>query len=99
MAISEKQIVIEARLKAGERDFVKMCLLKLYEQQEDDEQDSKDTHHENGKGFTKADAKALSRVVEYYHNGTEVVVTVVVERLLKYSKQLTTLLTDQEVGL
>ena len=99
----EKQIIIESRL-LNDWEFCSMCLLKLYEQQTDDEQGTGDTHHENGKGFNKADATILSYYADRCMNHIPVPIptedrVMVAVKLKKYAKQLTTLLTDEEIEL
>ncbi len=103
--MDEKQLIIKSRLEY-DWDFCSLCLLKLYEQQTDDEQGSGDTHHENGKGFTKADAFILSSIVHNILKQMERThepeleqcdIDNVRTRLKKYTKQLTTLLTDDEI--
>jgi len=99
--MNEKQLIIESRL-ATDWDFCSMCLLKLYEQQTDDEQDIGDTQHENGKGFNKADATLLSHYtikVKYEVPMNNADKAIAKFKLKKYAKQLTTLLTDEEIEL
>ena len=98
--MNEKQLIIESRL-ATDWDFCSMCLLKLYEQQTDDEQDIGDTQHENGKGFNKADAVRLSGYAQaaLRQSLSEGIHFRLSDNLKKYAKQLTTLLTDEEIEL
>ena len=99
---NEKQIIIESRL-ATDWNFCSMCLLKLYEQQTSDEQDIGDTQHENGKGFNKADELELSNMAKFIKGGNVIVLGYAKQyahkALKKYAKQLTTLLTDEEIEL
>lgn len=96
----DKTLVIRTRLE-HDNDFLVKCLLKLYELQEEDEQDMADTHHDNGKGFNRADANALTIVAKYYlvtdcpmelAEGSDVR-----KRMLKYAGQLAKILTWKEI--
>lgn len=94
--MTEKQIIIEARLRT-EPEFVHLCLMKLYAQQEEDEQAVQDTMHENGCGFTKGDSKFLSSVAA--HDSIEFTkrnITIIRGRMYKYVTQLSKLLNEQE---
>lgn len=93
------QTIIEARIKA-EEDFAVMCLLALYQQQEEDEQESAQTMYTNNKGFNKTDSLLLSPIAEKVKNKeqlTHVEIAMIKKTLLKYSKQLSLLLTQKQI--
>lgn len=90
----DKVLVLRQRLQY-DHDFMLKCLLKLYEQQEEDEKVVASTEHTNGRGFNKADAPYLTRCVELYKAEGRMVFSRRVEaakRLQKYAKQLLTLI-------
>ena len=90
----DKVLVIKQRLQY-DHDFMLKCLLKLYEQQEEDEKAISTTQHTNGRGFNKADAPYLTRCVELYKAEKNLVLSrriEAAERLKKYAKQLSTLI-------
>lgn len=99
-----KQLIIEARLRS-DTEFLFKCILKLYEQQTEFEQDIKSTAEQNGVGFTKADAPFLTEVTQQIHkNGGTLsekhyrqYLPQAAMSMLKYAKQLSNLLTDEEV--
>lgn len=104
-----KALLIRTKL-AHDTDFVKKCLIRLYEQQEEDEQDRGETTHENGVGFNKADAFILTpiarnMVLESIGSGLppeRIIITADAMdecrmRLPKYVAQLERLLKDEEV--
>lgn len=67
------------------------AMLRIYEYQTNYEQKVKDTNCNNGVGFTKADAKALSSLVTYYkRNGklTDKQLKLLNYRIGKYAGQL-----------
>lgn len=90
--------------------FLKLALIRLYSQQQEDEQEMEDTLHDNGKGFNKADVRILTNiaqemVLESIGSGIPPEhITIIPEaldqcrkRLPKYVGQLEHLLTDEEV--
>jgi hypothetical protein len=95
----DKHTIIQ--LKAvHDDDFACMCLKRLYDQQTGDEQAAHDAHHKNGQGFTKADALTLTVYAQMLNDGATLPrkeMADLHQRLPKYSKQLCTLLTDDEV--
>jgi hypothetical protein len=104
-----KALLIRTKL-AHDPAFIKLALLRLYEQQEDDEQARGETTHENGVGFNKADAFILTpiasqMVLESIGSGIppeQIIITADAMdecrmRLPKYVAQLERLLKDEEV--
>ena len=90
----DKVLVIQQKMQF-DHDFLIKCLLKLYEQQEQDEQQIRTTAHNNGKGFNKADAPYLTKCVELYKAEKKLIFNRRIEvarRLQKYAKQLSTLI-------
>jgi hypothetical protein len=61
-AAVDKALVIRTRMENDSR-FLLYCLCQLYKQQEEDEQGVKETLHQNGAGFNKADASYLTYAV------------------------------------
>lgn len=92
-------IIIEARIKDDD-DFAILCLMKLYEKQESDEQDVQQSVYQNGLGFNKVDAGVLSPIAEKVKAGeilTPTELKMVRKLLPKYSKQLSLLLTQKQI--
>lgn len=82
-------------------EFLQLCLLRLYEQQEADEQGARSTWHENGVGFNKADGSVLSVYCETLLSGhplTSEQLRDATTRMNKYTNQLATLLNEDEIG-
>lgn len=83
-------------------EFMYLCLVRLYAQQTTDEQESTSTEHDNGKGFTKADGTQMSIYAQFVKDGGQLAgkeYKDCYKRMFKYVKQLTTLLTETEIGL
>lgn len=83
-------------------EFLYKCLLALYAAQTTDEQQTASTEHDNGKGFTKADGTVMSVYAEAVKGGYRLSkddLEDCYKRMFKYVKQLTTLLTDEQIGL
>lgn len=107
--MSMKGLIIKTKL-VHDSVFTKLCLLRLYEQQEEDEKDMEETRYDNGRGFNNADASTLTpiardMVLESVGSGlpperiiiTADAMTQCRSRLPKYVAQLERLLTDEEV--
>ncbi len=93
------EIIIEARIK-DDNDFAIMCLMKLYEKQEADEQAVQQSTHLNGMGFNKVDSLVLSPIAEKVHAGKKLTQTefAILQKVLpKYAKQLSLLLTQKQI--
>lgn len=94
------KVIAIAALIPLDPEFADMCLLKVYEKQEADEQDELQTKRENMVGFNRADAHALSYAAKEISNHvplSEYWRAEVNARLPKYSKQILSLLTEQEI--
>lgn len=91
--MTDKTLITQTLLEHDD-EFLLKCLVLLYRQQEQDEQDSHSTHHSNGKGFNKSDAQRLSAAAELHLEGNLPVKWLpdIRTRILKYASQLTTLL-------
>lgn len=95
--MDQKTLVIQTKLE-HDNDFLFQCVLLLYDKQEEDEQSDNSTRHQNGVGFNKADGTLLSlfakqikaedweNAATYMENARQ--------RMLKYARQLSNLLTD-----
>jgi len=95
----ETIFIIEARLM-NDLDFAKMCLLELYKWQTEEEQSAKHTIETNGRGFNKSDGELLSAISEIINEGGDVLPDTwnkVQGMLLKYAKQLSLLLTEEQI--
>jgi len=92
-------LMIEARLLTDD-EFLYKCLVCLYDNQEDDEQDMQTTVHQNGHGFNTADAPILTQYAEELREDGALCSEHLVdcrERMKKYCKQLTQYLTEDEI--
>lgn len=72
--------------------MVVRSLLKLYQRQEIDEINSKETIHSNGIGFNAYDAPYLTAIAKYYLKTNRIYISDlkrVRKKLIKYSGQLT----------
>lgn len=105
----DQDMLITLKLRSNTKFLVK-CLLRLHDQQLDDEQTVGETIHDNGKGFNKGDSAFLTAVVKSLRRkATElekpvmdvpfdgVMLEEVRHKLRKYIKQLSTLLTEEEI--
>lgn len=72
--------------------FTLKCLVKLYHLQKEEEKEKRVSLEENGIGFTKGDARYLTRQAEYYLLGHSIIAerVEIMKRLEKYSTQLAT---------
>lgn len=99
--MGDKTLIIRTKMEHDDV-FLRKCLLKLYDRQMDDEKIDKSTNHENGMGFNRADAKDLSSAaVMWGRIGAQPIplrIKQIRERMLKYSKQLSNLLTMDEIN-
>jgi len=98
---TEKKLIIEARI-LSDPEFRIKCLLKLYEKQEELEQDAGTTLIENGVGFTKGDSMYLSQLAQYLQvnpsaSFTSGTMQSLKKYLPKYSTQLCNYLTEDEI--
>ena len=92
-------IIIEALLES-EDDFVRRCIVLLYEKQEADEQVIKESVYQNGVGFNKSDAEFLTEKAIRIKAGTVTYVTAEMrKRMKKYARQLSNYLTNDELGI
>lgn len=100
--MNQKILTIQAKMDYDD-DFLKKCILKLYERQEEDEQAVRDTTHQNGQGFNKADAKFLTKMASWIIGGlpfseSQQNLADARKRMMKYAGQLSVVLTDQEIN-
>lgn len=92
-------IIIKARL-VHDQDFLFKCIIKLYELQELDEADAKNTLYTNGVGFNKADAPAMTKFAEDILEHESISNTrhaYAAEVMLKYANQLSKILSQEEI--
>jgi len=71
--------------------FTGRCLQKLYARQTTDEQESRTTHHSNGRGFNAIDAEVMTGIAIWYREKgflTSKQLLVVRRKLTKYVGQL-----------
>jgi|SRR6187551_2961394 len=96
----DRTLIVEALLNYDD-EFVKKCLVLLYNKQEEDEQSMDESIHQNGVGFNKADARILSDLaVQILESPWELKIDDRIRnRIKKYAKQLSNYLTDEEIGL
>jgi hypothetical protein len=58
---AQKELTQLVKLRmADDIAFLEKCIIAVWKRQTDDEQDTEDTHEENGIGFNKGDAPILS---------------------------------------
>lgn len=92
-------LIIESLLNSDD-EFVKTCLILLYNKQEEDEQSMEESIHQNGVGFNKADARILSDLaIQVIESGELKVNTGIRNRIKKYARQLSHYLTDEQLGI
>ena len=94
-------LVIQSRLKY-DMEFMKRCLLALYAQQEAYEQAVRATSMDNGIGFNKSDALLLTSAAQQLIGDPKATfplgsVMAISQRLHKYTRQLSHLLTIEEI--
>jgi hypothetical protein len=81
------------------RETVERAIIVLYARQTADEQNTDETRHNNGVGFTAADARRLSFVAKFLSNGGHLrdeKVLQYVPRVAKYTKQLATIALEKK---
>lgn len=84
---------IKNLLKNDDR-FLCRAILKLYNEQTEDEKTIGNTKHSNGVGFNKFDAEIMSSFAEFMQRAgflTEKQIAVARKKMMKYNKQLTRL--------
>jgi hypothetical protein len=72
--------------------MVEKSIVKIYEKQTQDEQETNETNHNNGVGFNGVDANLLSSFAKQILNGrklTEKQMLYARKKIIKYSTQLT----------
>lgn len=96
----DKQTVIRYKMRDDD-EFLTACVKKLYQMQEEDEQASGDTRHQNGVGFNKADSTLLSDVARSLKKVGATIhkqyLPEVRKRMDKYAGQLASLMTIEEI--
>lgn len=71
--------------------FVERCIVKIYERQTADEQETFNTNHNNGIGFSGADAGKMTYYAKYILTGRHLTgehLETAKQRIKKYKKQL-----------
>lgn len=84
---------IKALIKTNDKALCR-AILRLYNEQTEDEKTTGDTKHSNGVGFNKFDAEILSSFAEFFKRTgflTAKQMIVARKKMIKYSKQLTRL--------
>lgn len=95
----DRILVIESLLGYDD-EFLRKCLLILYNKQEEDEQSMDESIYQNGVGFNKADARILGDfALQLIETGELKVNDGMRRRITKYSKQLSNYLTNEEIGI
>jgi hypothetical protein len=96
--MEDKPILIEARMQ--DEEFLYLCIQRLYQQQEADEQSHSYTKHQNGVGFNKSDSPFLSWCAVKINETGKLSPgeTIETRRIMKkYTKQLCSLIKDEEI--
>lgn len=98
--IWNKETVIE--YLEERQDFLFRAIVQIYERQNDNEQDLKQVMTTNGRGFTKGDAKFLSKLAELiiikqtvWINDKEILEAK--KRMKKYANQLLIVIKEKNV--
>lgn len=106
---TKNEIVLRLKMRHDPR-FLKLCLLRLYEKQDEDEQETDTTKHSNAVGWNRTDAMILTPIarnmvlhaIDHECPFVEVPIThdeqqECLARLHKYTGQLLQLLTGEEL--
>lgn len=99
--MNQKTLVIQQKLEHDD-EFLKKCVVILYNYQEYDEMLSRLTLHQNGMGFNKADGAFLSEWAQGFKagfdlklpNAAQEAMPEIRKRMKKYAGQLTGILKD-----
>lgn len=78
-------------------EVLRRCVIALYEQQTDEEQDAEETIVKNGAGYNGADAKIMSSLAQFAIKNkflTPKQTALARKKIMKYIKQLTDLAND-----
>lgn len=95
--MDQKTLIIQTKLE-HDNDFLFKCVLLLFERQEEDEQRTKATRHQNGVGFNKADGYMLATFAGHVKlEDWEAIADRIDDarkRMLKYAGQLSGIIQD-----
>lgn len=89
---------IQNLIRTNDRALIK-ALLKIYENQTEEEKNAEETLYHNGVGFTGVDAKILSSFAEFYlKNGflTKKQMIITRNKMVKYHKQILILIEQKQ---
>ena len=92
MKITKKQTIAYLRERLGsDNTFAAQHLVKIYQQQTDDEKNMEQSQQQNGVGFTAYDADFLSSLAKQYIERRSLSPTqmaLLMKRMPKYAKQI-----------
>lgn len=80
-------------------EFDRRCMIKLYNRMEADEKASRSSVHENGRGFSKYDAKLLCEISEKIINNQVLTSKEIAQmryRIVKYSEQILEIIEEEK---